>query len=84
MDMTCRCKAGYTCVAHRVERGDYRDWTTTPRMPRPVCSEPSCDRLSVNRRGWCWKHYNNQLLRVHAGRKWPAIPMRPYVKMAER
>jgi hypothetical protein len=26
MDMTCRCKPNYTCVACKVKRGDYRDW----------------------------------------------------------
>lgn len=26
MDMTCRCKKGYTCVACKVKRGDYKDW----------------------------------------------------------
>lgn len=26
MDLTCRCKGFYTCVACKVKRGDYRDW----------------------------------------------------------
>jgi hypothetical protein len=26
MDLTCRCKRDYTCVACRIKRGDYKDW----------------------------------------------------------
>ena len=55
MDMTCRCKKDYTCVACRVKRGDYRDWVEIEK----VCSEADCGRPSRSL-GLCTKHYYRQ------------------------
>ena len=84
MDMTCNCKSGYTCVACKVKRGDYKDWTTTAPRVRKPCSVPSCDRLE-DTLGMCWKHYNNYRWRIRQGYDVkPPIPQRPYTPQAER
>lgn len=50
LDMTCRCKDDYTCVACKVKRGDYRDWMDV------TCSAPDCDD-KIRSQGMCLKHH---------------------------
>ena len=63
MDMTCRCKGLYTCVACKVKAGVYRDWMTQEPPPIEACSVGVCERKAETR-GLCWKHYSAYLSRA--------------------
>ena len=76
----CVCTTTYFCVSCRVKRGDYTDWTSAPPKPRLKCFVPSCDRMAATV-GLCWKHYENRRV-VH--KRHLAIPMQPYIKLADR
>lgn len=54
MDMTCRCKGVYTCVACKVKRGDYKDWML---VKCRVCEDTAV------RDGLCGGHYNVIVIR---------------------
>ncbi len=61
----------------------YDDWRTTPPPARRICSVPTC--ISPHyARGWCAKHYKNQLARGNRTGRWPSIPSSPYIKLADR
>lgn len=64
MDLTCRCKGFYTCVACRVKRGDYRDWMLVEENECADCGEGIGPRSTYCRPCYHRRYYAGTLRRT--------------------